>query len=111
MQQPPLLRKVLKAIHTVHKGESLIEPRVASRLIDRFSQLSHASAPEEILSSREVQVLELIAKSAANKTIANELFIGESTVKTHIIHIFNKLGVKGRTEAVAEAARRGIIQL
>ena len=106
---PP--EEVLKAIHTVHKGESLIEPRVASRLIDRFSQLSHASAPEEILSSREVQVLELIAKSAANKTIANELFIGESTVKTHIIHIFNKLGVKGRTEAVAEAARRGIIQL
>ena len=56
-------------------------------------------------------MLELIAKSAVNKEIANELLIGESTVKTHIIHIFNKLGVKGRTEAVAEAARRGIIQL
>ena len=106
---PP--EEVLKAIRTVHKGESLIEPRVASRLIDRFSQLSHASVPEEVLSSRELQVLQLIAKSAANKEIANELFIGESTVKTHIIHIFNKLGVKGRTEAVAEAARRGIIQL
>ena len=106
---PP--EEVLKAIHTVYKGESLIQPRVASRLIDRFSQLSHASATEEVLSSREVQVLQLIAKGAANKEIANELFIGESTVKTHIIHIFNKLGVKGRTEAVAEAARRGIIQL
>ena len=102
---------VLKAIRTVYKGESLIQPRVASRLIDRFSQLSRASATEEVLSAREVQVLQLIAKSAANKEIANELFIGESTVKTHIIHIFNKLGVKGRTEAVAEAARRGIIQL
>ena len=89
----------------------MIQPRVASRLLDRFSQLSHNSVPEEVLSSREVQVIQLIAKSAANKEIANELFIGESTVKTHIIHIFNKLGVKGRTEAVAEAARRGIIQL
>ncbi len=106
---PP--EEVLKAIHTVHKGESLIEPRVASRLIDRFSQLSQASTPEEVLSSREVQVLQLIATSAANKEIANELFIGESTVKTHIIHIFNKLGVKGRTEAVTEAAKRGIIEL
>ncbi len=106
---PP--EEVLKAIHTVHKGESMIQPRVASRLLDRFSQLSHDSVPEEVLSPREVEVLQLIAKSAVNKEIANELFIGESTVKTHIIHIFNKLEVKGRTEAVAEAVRKGIIQL
>ena len=106
---PP--EEVIKAIHTVHKGESMIQPRVASRLLDRFSQLSHDSVPEDVLSSREVQVLQLIAKSSANKEIASALFIGESTVKTHIIHIFNKLGVKGRTEAVAEAAKRGIIQL
>ena len=52
-----------------------------------------------------------MAKGSANKVIASELFIGESTVKTHIIHIFNKLGVKGRTEAVTEAAKLGIIQL
>ena len=106
---PP--EEVIKAIHTVHKGESMIQPKVASRLLDRFSQLSHDSVPEEVLSPREVQVLQLIAKSAVNKEIANELFIGESTVKTHIIHIFNKLGVKGRTEAVTEGAKRGIIQL
>ena len=106
---PP--EEVLKAIRTVHEGESLIQPRVASRLLDRFSQLSQAPAAEEVLSSREVEVLQIIAKGAANKEIANELLIGESTVKTHVIHILNKLGVKGRTEAVAEAARRGIIQL
>ena len=106
---PP--EEVLKAIHTVHEGESLIQPRVASRLLDRFSQLSQAPAAGEVLSSREVEVLQIIAKGAANKEIANELLIGESTVKTHVIHILNKLGVKGRTEAVAEAARRGIIQL
>ena len=102
---------VLMAIRTVHRGESLIQPRVASRLIDRFSELSNASASEEVLSSREVQVLQLIAKGAANKEIANELYIGESTVKTHVIHILSKLGVGGRTEAVAEAAKKRIIQL
>ncbi len=106
---PP--EEVLKAIRAVHKGESLIQPRVASRLLDRFSQLARAPDPGEILSPREVEVLQLMAKSTVNKEIATELLIGESTVKTHIVHIFNKLGVKGRTEAVAEAARRGIIRL
>lgn len=106
---PP--EEVLSAIRAVHRGESLIEPRVASRLLDRFSQLSRNSVPEEVLSPREAEVLQLIARGTANRRIANELFIGESTVKTHIIHIFSKLGVKGRAEAVAEGAKRGIIQL
>ena len=106
---PP--KEVLSAIRAVHRGESLIQPRVASRLLDRFSQLSRSAVPEEVLSPREVEVLQLIAKGTANRRIADQLFIGESTVKTHIIHIFNKLGVKGRTEAVTEAARRGFIQL
>ena len=103
--------EVLKAIRSVHKGESLIQPRVASRLLDRFSQLARAPDTGEILSPRELEVLQLMAKSSVNKEIATELLIGESTVKTHIVHIFNKLGVKGRTEAVAEAARKGIIRL
>lgn len=103
--------EVLKAIRVVHKGESLIQPRVASRLLDRFSQLARAPDTGGVLSPREVEVLQLMAKSTVNKEIATELLIGESTVKTHIVHIFNKLGVKGRTEAVAEAARRGIIRL
>jgi DNA-binding NarL/FixJ family response regulator len=94
-----------------HKGESLIQPRVASRLLDRFSQLARAPDTGEVLSPREVEVLQLMAKSTFNKEIATELLIGESTVKTHIVHIFNKLGVKGRTEAVTEAAKRGIIKL
>jgi two-component system NarL family response regulator len=106
---PP--EEVLKAIHTVHNGESLIEPRVASRLLDRIGQLSHAAPPESVLSQREIEVLQLMSTGAANKEIASQLLIGQSTVKTHLIHIFNKLGVKGRTEAVAEAARKGIIQL
>ncbi len=102
---------VIKAIRSVHKGESLIQPRVASRLLDRFSELARAPDTGDVLSPREVEVLQLMAKSTVNKEIATELLIGESTVKTHIVHIFNKLGVRGRTEAVAEAARRGIIRL
>ena len=106
---PP--EEVLNAIRTVWKGESLIQPRVASRLMDRFSELSRSPAPDSLLSPREVEVLELMAHGAANKEIAAGLVIGESTVKTHLIHIFSKLGVKDRTGAVTEAARKGIIRL
>ena len=103
--------EVLKAVRAVHRGESLIEPRVASRLLDQFTKLTRAPANEAGLSSREVEVLELMAKGGSNKEIAAGLFIGESTVKPHIIHIFSKLGVKDRTQAVAEAATKGVIRL
>ena len=103
--------EVVKAIRTVNRGESLIEPRVASRLLDRLGQLSRGPVPESTLSRREIEVLGVMATGAANKQIANELNIGQSTVKTHIVRIFNKLGVNGRTEAVAEAVKKGIIKL
>ena len=103
--------EVVKAIRTVNRGESLIEPRVASRILDRLGQLSRGPTPESTLSQREIEVLEVMATGAANKQIANDLNIGQSTVKTHIVRIFNKLGVNGRTEAVAEAIKKGIIKL
>ena len=103
--------EVVRAIRAVSRGESLIEPRVASRLLDRLSQYPVAPRHEAGLTPREVEVLNLMAKGAVNKQIAGQLLIGESTVKTHIIHILGKLGVHGRTEAVMEAARRGIIRL
>lgn len=103
--------EVIEAIRTVHKGYSLIQPRVATRVLDRVSQQAHGTAPEQVLSARETEVVQLISTGAANKEIAAQLLIGESTVKTHVIHILNKLGVKGRTEAVVEAARRGIIKI
>ena len=106
---PP--EEVIKAIRAVHSGESLIQPRVATRLLDRFSQLSRAPATEDVLTPRELDVLKLMAEGTGHKEIASHLFIGASTVKTHIIHIFNKLEVKDRTGAVTEAARRGIIKL
>ena len=106
---PP--EEVIKAIRTVRGGESLIQPRVATRLLDRLGQLSRTPVPETTLSKREIEVLQLMATGAANKTIASELNIGHSTVKTHIVRIFSKLGVNGRTEAVAEAVKKKIIQL
>ena len=102
---------VLNAIRTVNQGESLIQPSVASKLLDRLGQLSRGPAPEYTLSRREIEVLEVMATGAANKQIASDLNIGQSTVKTHIVRIFNKLGVSGRTEAVAEAVKKGIIKL
>lgn len=103
--------QVLEAIRAVQRGDSLIQPSVATRVLDRISQQAHETAPEHVLSTRETEVLQLISTGAANKDIAAQLLIGESTVKTHVIHILNKLGVKGRTEAVVEAAKRGIIRL
>lgn len=108
---PP--EEVIRAIHAVSKGESLIQPSVARRLLDRMTEMSRSPAPatETVLSPREIEVIERISKGSSNKEIAADLFIGESTVKTHIVHIFDKLEVRDRTGAVAEAVRRGIITL
>jgi DNA-binding NarL/FixJ family response regulator len=102
---------LFKAIRTVYRGESLIQPVVASKLLDRFSQLSRRTPSGEELSERELEVLCLMAKGAANKEISAELNIAQSTVKTHITNIFQKLGVSDRTEAVTQALKKGIIRL
>jgi DNA-binding NarL/FixJ family response regulator len=102
---------LFKAIRSVYRGESLIQPVVASKLLDRFSQLSRRTPSGEELSERELQVLCLMAKGAANKEISAELNIAQSTVKTHITNIFQKLGVNDRTEAVTQALKKGLIRL
>ena len=80
-------------------------------MLDRFSELSRQAQVPEALSERELEVLELMAKGAANKAIATRLSITESTVKTHIQTIFQKLGVGDRTEAVTQAIKKGIIRI
>ena len=103
--------ELFKAIRAVYRGESLIQPVVASKLLDRFAELSRRAPSAEELSERELQVLQLIAKGAANKEISAQLSISQSTVKTHISNIFQKLEVNDRTEAVTQALKRGIIHL
>jgi len=103
--------ELFRAIRAVYRGESLIQPSVASKVLDRFATLSRQAQTPELLSERELGVLRLMATGAANKTIAAELCISESTVKTHVQSIFQKLGVNDRTEAVTHALQRGIISL
>lgn len=103
--------ELFKAIRAVYRGESLIQPVVASKVLSRFAELSRQSQTPEVLTDREVEVLILVAKGSANKEIAEELHISNSTVKTHIASIFQKLGANDRTEAVTMALRKGIIKL
>ena len=105
--------ELFQAVRSVQRGESLIQPGVASRLLDRLAQLSRQgeSPSSEGLSQREIEVLQLMASGAANKEIAASLAISESTVKTHVAKIFQKLDVNHRTEAVTAALQRGIIKL
>jgi DNA-binding NarL/FixJ family response regulator len=104
-------QEVCEAIRAVHRGESLLQPTVASKVVSLVAELSQRQQPPDALSQRELEVLNLVAKGMSNKTIALELFIGERTVKAHITNIFQKLGVSDRTEAVTQALQRGIIEL
>ncbi|HRQ38877.1 MAG TPA: response regulator transcription factor [Chloroflexota bacterium] len=98
--------ELFRAIRAVARGESVLSPAVASRLMTRMR-----APAEENLSAREIEVLQLVAKGASNQQIGKELHISTATVKSHLIHIFNKLGVDGRTAAVTVALEKGIITL
>jgi len=103
--------ELFKAIRAVSRGESLIQPVVASKVLDKLAELSKKSPSAETLSDREIEVLKLMAKGVSNSNIADELSITQSTVKTHITSIFQKLNVTTRTEAVTTALKRRIIEL
>jgi DNA-binding NarL/FixJ family response regulator len=104
--------ELFKAIKAVYRGESLIQPVIASKILDRFVEMTkQAQTPQDTLSGRELEVLELMAKGSANKEIADQLSITNSTVKTHIASIFQKLNATDRTEAVTQAIKKGIIHL
>ena len=105
--------ELFRAVRAVHRGESLVNPGVTARLLERFAQLSRGDAQSalDVLSDRELEVLRLISKGSPNKEIAATLSISESTAKTHVANIFQKLDVKDRTEAVTKAVQRGIIRL
>ena len=98
--------ELFRAIRATARGESVLTPAVASRLMTRMR-----APAEENLSPREIDVLQLVARGNGNREIGKQLHISTATVKTHLIHIFDKLGVNDRTAAVTVALEKGIISL
>jgi DNA-binding NarL/FixJ family response regulator len=96
-------RELLDTIRAVHAGQKRIPPEVAAELAEH--------AAEDDLTSREIDVLRLIATGNANKEIAGQLFVAEETVKSHVTNILAKLGANDRTHAVTIGLKRGIIEL
>ncbi|MVU82853.1 response regulator [Nocardia sp. ET3-3] len=95
--------ELLAAVRSAAEGESVLSPSVASRLMTRVRK------PDTTLSPREIEVLRLVADGHSNREIGKRLFLSETTVKSHLVHIYSKLGVKSRTSAVARARERGAI--
>jgi NarL family two-component system response regulator LiaR len=96
--------ELARAVRTADAGEALIDPAVAARLVDA---LASDHRPEQPLTAREQDVLDLLGRGYANKRIARELGIAEKTVKTHVSHVLAKLGVSDRTQAALYATRAG----
>jgi DNA-binding NarL/FixJ family response regulator len=94
---------LVRSVRTAARGEAVLSPSVATRL------LGQVRAPADSLSARELEVLRLIAQGSTNREAARTLFISEATVKSHVLHIYAKLGVNDRAAAVAVAFRRGLL--
>ena len=108
--------QIVDAIRAVARGESLIHPSVASKILAEFSLLSGDKSKkrplvDHDLTEREITVLRLVASGQTNKEVANSLELSEKTVKNHLGNIFHKLHVYDRTQAAVLAIRRGIIPL
>lgn len=104
--------RVVNAIRAVAEGQSVFDTSVANRVISgRTPPPNGLGLESESLSEREMEVLQLMAKGLSNKQIGRALWIGETTVKTHVSHILRKLGQADRTQAVLAAVKAGIIQL
>lgn len=97
--------EIFRAVRATARGESVLTPSVASRIVGLAR-----GAGEATLSPRELEVLTHVARGTSNKIIARELGISEATVKTHLLHIFGKLGVDDRTAAVTSAMGRGMLR-
>jgi DNA-binding NarL/FixJ family response regulator len=103
--------ELAKGILTVAEGKAMLHPAITGQLLNEFAGMSRATnPPTKGLSKREQDVLQLLAYGHSNKEIAKALGIGAQTVKTHISHIFTKLGASDRTGAVALALRKGLVE-
>lgn len=95
--------EIVGAVRSAARGESVLAAPVAARLAARFI------TPRSVLTAREVEVLQRVADGMSNADIGRALYIGETTVKSHLVHIFDKLGVRDRTAAATTALARGIL--
>jgi DNA-binding NarL/FixJ family response regulator len=100
------LNELLEAIRSSSRGESVLPPAVASVVVQRLSGKSQEKQ-EDILSAREMEVLQLVAEGYTNDRIAHDLQLSTRTVEAHLTNIFNKLNVNSRTEAAVYALRKG----
>jgi DNA-binding NarL/FixJ family response regulator len=99
---PP--EELAAAVRTAAAGQSALAPAVAHRLMDRMRM------PAEALTKRELEVLQLVGEGLSNQQISKALFLSQATVKSHLVHIYAKLGVDSRTSAVAAATARRLIR-
>jgi DNA-binding NarL/FixJ family response regulator len=108
--EPP--EQLLAAIRTVAAGDALLSPSITKRVIQQFTRLPRAGPPKEFdeLTSREQEVFRLIADGLSNAEIGERLFISDTTVKTHITHILQKLGLRDRVQAVVLAYEAGLVR-
>ncbi|MCK4723544.1 MAG: response regulator transcription factor, partial [Dehalococcoidia bacterium] len=107
-------RELIDAVRAVHAGESVLHPTIARKVLNRFVPTPGKPAgqkPSEVLSARETEVLRLATRGLSNQEIANELCLSLRTVQAHLGHIFNKLQVSSRTEAVVRALKEGWVTL
>jgi len=105
---PP--EQLIAAVRTVASGDALLSPAVTKRVIGAFTRMPRPAPPRELddLSAREREVFRLVARGLSNAQIGKELFIGETTVKTHVTHILSKLGLHDRVQAVVLAYQTGV---
>lgn len=95
---------LVDAVHRAARGETVLAPVVADRLLARLRN------PAPVLSARELQVLRQVAQGCSNREVAKQLFVSEATVKTHLVHVFEKLNADSRTGAVARARELGLLR-
>ena len=107
--------ELMLAIRTAHRGGSYLSPRIAERMVQTYARHAASPAehppPRELLSAREREVLQLVAEGQGNQAIARQLTLSVKTVEAHKSHISQKLGVRGRTELIKYAIRKGLIDL